>query len=143
MLALEQLPGGGAGGIQLAQRNRLFVRRDLKHAVGRGVDDPLAGPPMLGAELVEHRGAGSRPGCPIRPRPVRRGELRDHFRRESQRDRSGTACWSTSPQSSQWPVMLSLPALSGSRGPVRGPGLADRPERHGAGRSSPARAPPG
>ena len=57
---VQELPGRGAGGIQLAQRYRLLVSGNLEDAVRRGVHDPAAGPPMLRSILVQHRGSGGR-----------------------------------------------------------------------------------
>ena len=46
--------------VQLEQRNHFLVRRDLKHAVGRGVDDRRAGPHVLLAQLLDDLGARRR-----------------------------------------------------------------------------------
>jgi hypothetical protein len=46
--------------IELGNRHDLFVRRDLKHAVGGGVDDQRAGAQVLGPELVDDRGTRRR-----------------------------------------------------------------------------------
>jgi hypothetical protein len=42
-----------AGRVELGQRHGLLVRGDLEDGVGRRVDDPLAGPLMLLAELLD------------------------------------------------------------------------------------------
>ena len=58
VLAGEDLARGPAGVVQLLERDRLLVRRDLEDGVGRRVDDPLAGLLVLLAELLDHLGAG-------------------------------------------------------------------------------------
>ena len=50
--------GDAADLVQALKPERLLVRRDLEHAVDRGVADRLGRPDVLGAELVEDRGAG-------------------------------------------------------------------------------------
>src|SRR5262249_28910678 len=49
-----------ADAIQLLDRDDVFVRRDLKDAVGRRVDDRKTGAHVLGAELVDDDRAGRR-----------------------------------------------------------------------------------
>ena len=53
VLAGEDLARGAAGLVELLERDRLLVRRDLEDRVGGGVDDPLAGALMLLAELLD------------------------------------------------------------------------------------------
>src|SRR4051812_49442706 len=55
---MEQLACNGRGSVQLVQRNGGLVSSQLKDAVGRGVDDPLATAPVLVRVLVQHRGPG-------------------------------------------------------------------------------------
>ena len=47
-----------ADSVLLRDRDHVFMRGDLKHAVGRRIDDRLAGPHVLGAEPVDDLGAG-------------------------------------------------------------------------------------
>ena len=53
VLAGQDLPRDPATGVELVERDRLLVRGDLEHRVGRRVDDPLAGPLVLLAELLD------------------------------------------------------------------------------------------
>ena len=46
-----------ADAVLLVDRDDVFVRRDLEHAVGRRVDDRLAGPHVLGAQALDDLGA--------------------------------------------------------------------------------------
>jgi hypothetical protein len=54
----DHVVGDLADAVLLGDRDDLFVRGDLKNAVGRGVDDRTAGAHVLGAELVDDRGPG-------------------------------------------------------------------------------------
>ena len=54
----EDLASRARGLIQLLERNRLLVRGDLEDGVGRRVDDPLARPLVLLAQLLDDLGAG-------------------------------------------------------------------------------------
>ena len=58
VLARQDLPRRAAARVQLVERDRLLVRSDLEDGVGRGVDDPLARPLVLLAELLDNLGAG-------------------------------------------------------------------------------------
>src|SRR5260221_7000048 len=58
VLAGEQPTRRLAHTIQLVEWDHFFVRRQLKDAVGGGVENRLAGAQMLGAELLDDRGAG-------------------------------------------------------------------------------------
>ena len=113
---LQHLPRRSARGVELGQRHRGLVRRHLEDAVGRGVDDPLPGAQVLRPELVEDRRAGGRPVAQHSP-PRETGELGDDLSRESPAGRLGTAAATIRPQSSQCPVVLSLPGLVGSHTP--------------------------
>src|SRR5947208_4707452 len=53
VLAGQDLARDPAALVELLERDRLLVRRDLEDRVGRGVDDPLAGALMLLAELLD------------------------------------------------------------------------------------------
>ena len=53
VLAGEDLARGTAGLVELLERDRVLVRRDLEDRVGGGVDDPLAGLLVLLAELLD------------------------------------------------------------------------------------------
>jgi hypothetical protein len=53
MLAREDLAGDAAACVELLQRDRALVSRDLEDRVGRRVDDPLARALMLFAELLD------------------------------------------------------------------------------------------
>ena len=44
--------------VELRHRDDVFVRGDLEHAVGGGVDNRIAGLDVARAELVDHGGAG-------------------------------------------------------------------------------------
>ncbi len=57
VLACEQPAGRAAGRVQLLERHRLLVGRDLKHAVGGRVDDPASGALVLLAEQLDDLGA--------------------------------------------------------------------------------------
>ena len=57
-LARQQLARNLAVAVQLFQRHNRLVRRDLEHAVRRGIDDQLAGFDVFLAQLVENRRAG-------------------------------------------------------------------------------------
>jgi len=73
LLADEQLARERAGVIELPQRHRLLVCRDLKDRIRRRVDDPLTRPLMLGAELIDDRGTG----CGFVAKPPASGALRE------------------------------------------------------------------
>ena len=60
VLARQDLARDLASPVELLERNRVDVRRDLEDGVGRGVDDPLAGSLMLLPQLLDDLGAGSR-----------------------------------------------------------------------------------
>ena len=47
--------------VEPLEPERLLVRGDLEHGIGRGVADRLAGPDMLLAELLDDHGAGGVP----------------------------------------------------------------------------------
>src|SRR5262249_31709767 len=49
----EDLPRDPAAVVELLERDRVLVRGDLEHGVGRRVDDPLSGPLMLLAQLLD------------------------------------------------------------------------------------------
>ena len=86
MLPHQHLACDRAGAIQLLERNRTLVRRNLKHRVRRRIDDPLPRALMLGAELVDDRGTGRRLVAePAAPRPSR--EFVEQRNRESLRVR--------------------------------------------------------
>ena len=53
VLAREDLTRDAAAVVELVERNRLFVRGDLEHRVGRRVDDPLARALVLLAQLLD------------------------------------------------------------------------------------------
>ena len=74
--------GDLAVAIQLRDRHDVFVRGNLKHAVGRRVDDQRAGAHVLGAELVDDRGARRRLVAEHAAAGQAR-ELRDDLRREA------------------------------------------------------------
>ena len=57
VLAGEDLARDLARLVELVERHRLLVRRDLEDGVGRRVDDPLAGLLVLLAELLDDLGA--------------------------------------------------------------------------------------
>ena len=123
MLALQQLPRGGTGRIKLLGRHGRLVGGDLEDAVGGGVDDPAARSARCSSpkrsstavpdagDVAEHAAAGAP------------GELRDDLARESHGGRSETACRGSTPQISQWPVVLSLPGLLGSATPYAAGGV--------------------
>ena len=54
----EQLPRLGTDLIELFHRDKGFVRSDLEHAVGGGVNDERTGPEMLLAVVADDIGAG-------------------------------------------------------------------------------------
>ena len=54
----EQLPRLGTDLIELFHRDKGFVRSDLEHAVGGGVNDERPGPEMLLAVVADDIGAG-------------------------------------------------------------------------------------
>src|SRR5438874_13066998 len=56
MLAGEDLARDPAGLVELLERHRLFMRRDLEDGVGRRVDDPLPRLLMLLAEFLDDLG---------------------------------------------------------------------------------------
>ena len=58
VLAGQDLARRPACVVELLERDRLLVRRDLEHRVGRRVDDPLPGLLMLLAVLEDHLGPG-------------------------------------------------------------------------------------
>ena len=58
ILSLQNLPRLAAGIVQLLQGNPFLVRRHLKHGIGGGVDDPLAGLALLLAVVPDDVGAG-------------------------------------------------------------------------------------
>ena len=58
ILSLQNLPRLAAGIVQLLQGNPFLVRRHLKHGIGGGVDDPLAGFALLLAVIPDDVGAG-------------------------------------------------------------------------------------
>ena len=53
VLPREDPPGDAAGVVELLERDRLLVRGDLEDRVGARVDDPLARPLVLLAELLD------------------------------------------------------------------------------------------
>src|SRR5207247_1451075 len=53
VLASEDLARGPARGVELVERHRLLVRRDLEDRVGRRIDDPLARPLVLLVESAD------------------------------------------------------------------------------------------
>src|SRR4029453_3939984 len=53
VLAREDLPRDSARLVELLERHRLLVRRDLEDRVRGGVDDPLAGLLVLLPELLD------------------------------------------------------------------------------------------
>ena len=117
-----------ADAIQLGERDDLLVRGDLEHAVGRGVDDRLAGAHVLGAELVEDLGAG---GGLVAERAARRWRAAKRSMISAGKP-SGT--WgrrfsTTRPAISQWPVVVSLPARASRI-------LPKAPSVHGDGRDA-------
>src|SRR5262245_31256141 len=61
VLSGEDLPRNPARAVELFERNRLLVCRNLEDGVGRRVDDPLAGPLMLLPELLDDLGTGGWP----------------------------------------------------------------------------------
>ena len=61
-----------APSIQLRDRHDVLVRGDLEHAVGRRVDDRLAGAQVLRAELLDDGRAATPPCSPSVLRPMRR-----------------------------------------------------------------------
>ena len=79
-----------AGVVQLLQRDRLLVGGDLKDAVGRGVDDPVAGALVLLAELLDDLGAGGGVVADHAAPGLAR-ELVQQLLRKAVRDRSETA----------------------------------------------------
>ena len=105
---VSMLAGGAAGRVQLLQRHRLLVGRDLEHAVGRRVDDPVAGALVLLAQPLDDLGA-------------RGGHVADHAAagaaREVRRAASagkpsgkvGNGRSVTMPIISQCPVVVSMP----------------------------------
>ena len=54
----DELERNLADPIELADRDDVLVRSDLKHAVGRRVDDRPAGPDVFGAKPIDDLGAG-------------------------------------------------------------------------------------
>ena len=58
VLPLQNFPRLAAGVVQLLQGDPLLMRRHLKHGVGGGVDDPLAGFALLLAVVPDDVGAG-------------------------------------------------------------------------------------
>ena len=54
----DHVEGNLADSVLLGNRNDVFVRGNLKHAVGGGVDDRLAGLDVLDAEALDDFGAG-------------------------------------------------------------------------------------
>ncbi len=61
MLAVEDFAGAAAGGVEFLDGHDILMGRHLKHAVGRGVDDQVAGFEMLRAEFLDHLRAGGGP----------------------------------------------------------------------------------
>jgi hypothetical protein len=82
VLAGQDLAGDLAAVVQLVERDRVHVRRDLEDGVGGGVDDPLAGPLVLLAQLLDDlRPRGGLVPQHAAPGPVH--ERVDHFEREA------------------------------------------------------------
>ena len=121
----DQLEGDLADAIQLGHRDDVFVRGDLKHAVGRRVDDRPAGAHVLGAELVDDRRAG-RGLVAERAAADAPLELGDHLRRESRRETPETAARARAPSApsarSPSPCRATLPPSGRTR--PRGAGSA-------------------
>ena len=94
--------------VLLVDRNHVLVRGDLKHAVGRRVDDRLARAHVLGAELVDdfrpRRGVVAK-----RASPDALFERVDQLRWETRSETQETARSSTMPIISQCPVTESFP----------------------------------
>ena len=73
----DEVERDAAHPVLLVDRNHRFVRGDLEHGVGRGVDDRRAGAHVLGSQRVDDGRAG-RDGVAERLRPIRvrtRGSL--------------------------------------------------------------------
>jgi len=73
--APQQLACGLAPGVERLERDDVHVRGDLEDAVGAGVDDRLSARHVVGAQLVQDRGAA---GCAVAEvaSPRRRVEVR-------------------------------------------------------------------
>ena len=140
--AAQLLARDAAGGVQLVERDDLLVRGDLEDGVGRRVDDPLARPHVLVAEALDDLGARGRHVA----EHAAAGRLARTRRRTSGGKPSGYVGMGsgvTMPISSQWPMVVSLPAervrQAADHGRRRVGGRAAR-ERHARCR---ARAPGG
>ena len=127
VLAGEDLARDLAGAVQLLERNRLLVSRDLEDRVGRGVDDPLPGALMLLTELLDdlraRRGLVAEDAAPVR---CMKGSITSCGKPCPY---VGIACGVTTPISSQCPVVVSLPLeRSTSRPATAGaPGCGGQP----------------
>ena len=128
--------------VELLERDRLLVRRDLEDRVGRRVDDPLARALVLLAELLDDL----RPRGRLVAEHAAAGAVHervDHVVREARADRSGTAV--ARDDAHQLPVagrrVLALRALEQpARRPPARPAAAGSPR---AARRCRARAPRG
>ena len=108
-----------AGGVRVAARDfanlvkpldrqHVFVRGDLQNGIGGGVEDRFAGAHVFRAEFFENGGAAAR---------VVADEIRRRLRARSRAPARRESCSKTAkgssrmmPASSQWPVVVSLPA---------------------------------
>ena len=104
------------GGVELRLRHHVDVRGDLQHGVGRRVDDQVAGAQVLARRSRRSPSVPSRAGCRARRAPVASRSARSR-RPGSRPGRCAARTGVTTPISSQWPVIVSLPGPSGRRRP--------------------------
>jgi hypothetical protein len=97
--------------VQPLEPEGLLVRGDLKDAVDRGVADGLAGPQVLGPELVDDGGPGGVAVAEDAGEPRLAHERRDKLRRERRDGVREVAPGKRHgrPAISQWPDGVSLP----------------------------------
>ena len=116
MRAAQDVARGLADLVQLPERDHLFVRRDLKNAVGRGVDDRRAGAHVLLAKFLDDLGAG---GGLVAERAASDAALEfvHDLRGKTVRDTAETASSRWIPAISQCPVVVSFPGDASAQRP--------------------------
>ena len=130
VLAAHRRPRRRARPVELLGRDALDVRRQLQDRVLGGVEDQRAGAQVLGAELLDRREPVVGPVADhlVAGRLARARAT--HLRREARAGRWAARRSSTTPISSQWPLIESLPGPSGCRRPwIAGSALGGTPRR--------------